>query len=121
MAQLRDRFLQSIGSHKTKVIELTDSEGEKMSVLIKELSVSQKNSLFQDVDPTGKTLLGGAKTDYLVVQAVIACVLDPETQRPLFTAQDEALLLSDRSNGMVEKLAGEILQLSQDAEKSAKN
>lgn len=119
---LREKLLAK-SSFKYKVVEIPDGpDGETLKVLIRGLSIAQKNDLLGDVDTaTGKIILGSARTNRLTAHVIIQCALDPDTSKPLFADTDEALLLDSPANSWVETLAQEILALAQESSASAKN
>lgn len=119
---LREKLLAR-STFKNKIVEIPDGpDGEILKVLIRGLSVGQKNLLLGDVDPTsGKQMLGGDRTNKLTTQVLIQCCFDPETGKPLFEPMDEAVLLAAPANSWVETLATEVLTLAQESSSAAKN
>jgi hypothetical protein len=107
-------LLEKIVSAQLKTSELFVPQWD-VTVIVRELDAGQRADLATDLQKNNRKA---------TVRAVIACVLDPETSKPLFESAHQDLLMT-KSAAAVELISTEILRLSgmlkEDAEELEKN
>jgi hypothetical protein len=119
MATLREKALRvnSLRSKKLSIqMPTEDGKTEAVEFLIRQPTVSQRNELISAVtDSYGNRNPNGA------VKAVLLCVLDPETLKPVFEEADRDALLGAPAGGWVDTLQAAVFEMLDVGEKAVKN
>lgn len=128
MKTIRERLLStSARSLSRRIITLKnlptgdDGSVEDIAVLVKTPTVGQRNAMFGEIDAGGVQKFGADKLSKMQLQSVIQCCLDPTTEKPIFEATDEALLLALPANGWFDTLSQAVNELAAEAQAAAKN
>jgi hypothetical protein len=122
MKTIRERLIGA-QSNRSKIVPLSipsdDGAPFTQEVLIRAPSVGQRNMILGDVDQNGAKL-GPKRLSKMQAQAIILCVLDPETLKPIFQPTDEDLILEAPAGGWVDSLFAEVMAIMDDSEAAAK-
>lgn len=120
MANLRERLIkQSVHSKRTKrvPIELIEDDGSvtKAEVEIRTPTVAQANVI------SASEKEGHEKANEAVAQIIIQCCFDPESGKPIFQPTDVSFILDQSPNSWVGVLVREVTELTNEAQRNAKN
>lgn len=122
--KLRDRFLSAkTRIEKTTTVQLPGDDGVlvPIEVLLVSPTVRQRNAILGEVSTTDKGGVSPTRTSNMMAQAVIQCVLDPETRTPVFEATDADLLLDCPAGGWLDLLATQVMALMDDTDRKARD
>lgn len=96
MGSIRDRIF-NVNDIKTEIVDVPEWN---VQVMIKGLTAGERAKVMAGAfDREGNVLL-----DRVYPELLIACVMDPKTQEPIFTKDDKSMVLQ-KSGAVVERLA----------------